>query len=373
MNPLPAKSKTPKILVVDDDAITVQIIAKALQWAGFLTVSAGSVAEALQKAESECPDLILLDVHLPDGNGFEACGKLRQLPCIFQTPVLFISADGDVETKVRGFDVGGVDYITKPLERRELIARVRTHLRLREAYEELSHLQAERIAKLAHTQKSMLCRPCDFPEAHFAVAIEQLQGAGGDFYDVVKVDANSADYLLADASGHDLAAAFWISGLKAMMAQYATPLNLPHEILAFINTALLRILPSGAFFTAVYARWNWSTGRLIVASAGHPPALVFTRGEAKILTLESDVLGAFRDAQFESIEMKLQRGDRFFLYSDGLVETSEGNSDQGLQELSSRLFKGAQQTLPEIVALVFAEICKNSQNQDDRVLLGVEA
>ena len=153
MNP---PRRSPLILIVDDDTVTNQMIQTILAWAGFDTACAFDVAGPLAGIREHHPDLILLDVSLPDGSGFDVCRQIQGEPGASQAPVLFISSNEDVSTKVQGFEAGGVDYITKPLAGAEIIARVRTHLRLKQAYEMLAELQAERIQWLATAQEALM-------------------------------------------------------------------------------------------------------------------------------------------------------------------------------------------------------------------------
>ena len=111
------------------------------------------------KIREHVPDLILLDVSLPDTSGIELCRRLQTQSGLSQIPVIFISGHEELAIKVAGFDAGGVDYIAKPLAVREVIARVRTHIRLKRGYESLAELQAERIRKLAAARKP----PCRVP------------------------------------------------------------------------------------------------------------------------------------------------------------------------------------------------------------------
>jgi sigma-B regulation protein RsbU (phosphoserine phosphatase) len=284
---------SPLVFVIDDDSTTIRTIEGFLKRAGFRTASAGDVAGALRGIREQRPDLILLDVNLPDGSGFDVCRSLQVDANALTTPILFISANEDTSTKLEGFEVGGVDYITKPIVGAEVIARVRTHLRLRRAYERLAELQAERVQRLASAQQNLMPTPEDYPEAHFQVSIRQVLAAGGDFYDVIPASQGVVDYLVADASGHDLAATLWTASLKALAAEYAGPLNLPVEIVHAINSSLCRFLPPGAFFTLVYARLNHQTGHLCLVNAGHPPAIVVhgNRNEAVIVRQEGDVVG----------------------------------------------------------------------------------
>jgi sigma-B regulation protein RsbU (phosphoserine phosphatase) len=364
---------SPLVFVVDDDSIIVRTIEGHLKRAGFRTASAGDVAGALQGISEQRPDLILLDVNLPDGSGFDVCRALKAQASAFTAPILFISANEDTSTKVAGFEIGGVDYITKPIVGAEVIARVRTHLRLKRAYERLAELQAERVQKLASAQRSLMPRPEEFPDAHFQVSLHQVLAAGGDFYDVIPAGQGVFDYLVADASGHDLAASLWTASLKALAAEYAGPLNLPLEIVRAINSSLCSLLPSGAFFTLIYARLNHQTGRLSVVNAGHPPAIVIHVGgnEAIILRQEGDVVGAFSDAVFGVTELTLQRGDRIFLCTDGLIEVGDDYED-GLQRLAGLCLSQRSLPLQELVPAVVDDVMAGIRAEDDTLFVGVE-
>jgi len=366
-------NRPPLIFIVDDDFTTVCAIEGILKRAGFQTAFAVNVAEALHCIPQQDPDLVLLDVNLPDGSGFDICRSLKADPSLSAAPILFISAEEDVSTKVKGFEVGGVDYVTKPVMGAELLARVRTHLRLKQIRERLVELQAERLQGLAAAQMSLMPRPADIPQARFQVCLRQVLAAGGDFYDVIPGSEGLVDYLVADASGHDLAASFWTAALKALAAEYATPVYLPPELVGAINSALCRVLPSGAFFTLIYARLNHRTGRLSVVSAGHPPLiLVHSDGRpVSVVRLDGDVVGAFRDAVFGSAELTIQPGDRMFLYSDGLIETGS-SQEAGISRLAEACRKRQSLPLAELVPAVVDEITAGLRVSDDTVLLGVE-
>lgn len=371
--PMQEQKNTPLVFIVDDDTSVVRTISGFLRKAGFRTAYAGDVAGALRGIREERPDLVLLDVNLPDGSGFGVCHTLNSAATAFTAPILFISADDDTATKVRGFELGGVDYITKPIIGAEVIARVRTHLRLKQAYERLSELQADRLRRLADAQQELMPRPEDVPQAHFDASIRQVLSAGGDFYDVIPSGEDVVDYLVADASGHDLAASLWTASLKALATEYASPLNLPRDVVRTINSSLCRFLPSGMFFTLIYARLNHRTGNLSLVSAGHPPAIIVHVGDAQamILRQDGDVIGAFSDAVFGTAELTLSAGDRLFLYTDGLIENG-ASYEEGLQRLMGACL--ARQALPlaELVPAVVEDVMGNSSPADDLLLLGVE-
>jgi DNA-binding NtrC family response regulator len=121
------------VLVVDDDAASLSALFECLRRASYRVLVAQDGTSALERAENGNPALILLDVMMPDIDGFETCRRLKRNPSTADVPVLFLTALSDTNEKVKGFEAGAVDYLTKPFQWEEVLARVRTHLRLRAA------------------------------------------------------------------------------------------------------------------------------------------------------------------------------------------------------------------------------------------------
>ncbi len=122
-----------RVLVVDDITRNLQVVGTLLRHAGYEVMPATSDAEALEGAQEQVPDLILLDLMMPDMDGLEVCRRLKADPVLKAIPVIFLTASNEMEHLVNGFEVGAVDYITKPFNAPELLARVRTHLELKRA------------------------------------------------------------------------------------------------------------------------------------------------------------------------------------------------------------------------------------------------
>ena len=362
---------SPLVLVVDDDPTIVCTISGLLRAAGFRTATAGDVSSALRGIYEMRPDLLLLDVQLPDGSGFDLCRRLTSEGLCHSTPTLFISASEDICRKVEGFEAGGVDYITKPIVGAEVIARVRTHLRLKQAYERLADLQVERMGRLAAAQQNLMPEPRSIPNSRFSACVRQMLPAGGDFYDVIQTGPQVVDYMVADASGHDLAASLWTGCLKALAMEYASLPNLPGQIMQSMNSSLCRLLPIGAFFTLIYARLNHGTGHLSLVSAGHTPAIVVHQDEVTVIRQRGDVLGAFGDAAFGRTEVKLGMGDRLFLYTDGLVDC-RCSYEEGLRRLSDACVRLRELPLSNLVPKVVEEIRASLSCLDDVLLMGIE-
>ncbi len=364
----------PQVLVVDDDITTSLLLQGILGRAGFRASTAADASEAVASMRKETPDLVLLDVHLPDANGMDLCRELHAIPGAAHVPVLFISSNEELSTKIRGFEAGGVDYIPKPFAGEEVLARVSTHLRLKHAYESLVELHAERIQRLAGAQETLMPSPADLPDANFEVALRQVLAAGGDLYDVVSSGGPIVDYLVADASGHDLSSSLWTAALKSLVGEFGTLANSPVEILTCLNRSLCRVLPQGIFFTLIYARLNRAAGRLTVATAGHPPALVARKTPSQewvFLELEGDVLGAFPDANFGTVELSVRRGDRFFLYTDGLIECADSRPE-GFRRLRESVSGHRQEPMATVTASVVETATRGRVLADDILLLCVE-
>jgi DNA-binding NtrC family response regulator len=151
-----------EILVVDDTPANLRLLTDLLAKHGFRVRPASDGALALKSVAARTPDLILLDVSMPDMDGYEVCRRLKADEKNSRIPVIFISVFGDTHQKVKGFEAGGVDYITKPFEAEEVLARVGTHLRLRHAEEALRNSQStlelrvkERTAELQATNQAL--------------------------------------------------------------------------------------------------------------------------------------------------------------------------------------------------------------------------
>ena len=137
------------ILIVDDSQPTQHVLSRLLTEQGYTVRSASDGPTALRVAEAEPPDLILLDVRMPGMDGYEVCQQLKSADQTRDIPVIFISALGLVEDKVKGFEAGGEDFVTKPLQGEEILARLKTHLALRNAQKSLEEKNAQLQREIA--------------------------------------------------------------------------------------------------------------------------------------------------------------------------------------------------------------------------------
>ena len=147
------KSKTKgNVLIVDDEPINLHLLSNMLVKQGYEVHSVTRGVEALEVAQSNPPDIVLLDIYMPEMDGYEVCQRLKADERTRDIPVIFISALEETHDKVKAFGVGGVDYITKPFKLAEVLARVETHLALRELQKQLQETNQELAQSNAELQ-----------------------------------------------------------------------------------------------------------------------------------------------------------------------------------------------------------------------------
>lgn len=366
------------ILIVDDDMISILLLQNMLEKEGYNVYTADSGKKGRQLAMEKKPDLLLLDVMMPGEDGFVTCRKLKANAATANLPIIFISALGDLKSRVRGLDLGGWDFISKPFHKEEVLARVRNYLKLRFTYLRVIEEQARRLSQIHDAQQAILIRPEEIPGAKFAVHYLSIREAGGDFYDVFPVGNDDYIFFVSDISGHDLGASFATSALKALIRQNTVDVYTAEETMQMINQVLTQIFVDGQHLTAIFARLDRSRGLLTLINAAHLPLFYLpAKGEMQLLEADGDIVGAFANGIYNSRQISVRRGDRFFMCTDGLLELFSGKFSrdraQGLRELERFCLEArglpVAQAVKGIVEKMFSGM---RQPEDDVILLGVD-
>ena len=309
------------LLIIDDNPANIRLLELVFKKDGYRVITATKGTQARKLALEHQPALIMLDIMMPGEDGFEVVGRLKGDPRTASIPVIFLTVRDEVDAKIRGFDLGAVDYITKPFHVQEVLSRVRLHLKLSLATNSLIKMQAEKLKQIGHAQASLLVAPEDIPGARFGVYYGSCMEAGGDFYDVLGISDEIFGYFVGDVSGHDIGTSYMTAAVKALLRQNCIPIYEPAESMGLINKVLVEVLPSGKYMTACYARLNRQAMLITIVNAGHPPVVYLPkRGTPEYVEINGDVLGVFRDVHFEQRDIKVHKGDRFFLYTDGVTD-----------------------------------------------------
>jgi phosphoserine phosphatase RsbU/P len=332
-----------RILVVDDEVDISTILTVTLRRAGYEVASAADGLEAVEAIQRQAPDLILLDVMMPRADGLETLQRIRQHPPTAHVPVIMLTARAGIADKMRGFERGADDYVAKPFEPAEVVARVAALLKRSAQARVVSPLlsvlgdwfTAERMAQLgrdleaARQIQERLLPPV--PEAvaglEAGAALRSSTVVGGDFFDIVPM-GDRFGVAVGDVSGKGIPAALLMVMARTLLREIARPLDEPGPALAGLNRSLCRDMPSSMFVTLVLAVLDGSEpGRVVLSSAGHPdPLLVRARGDAQVAELADAAgppLGIFDDAPFGQTTLRLDRGDALVLLTDGILEAQE--------------------------------------------------
>ena len=327
------------VLVVDDAPANIQIVNSILKETYKIKIATNG-AKALELVQAvPAPDLILLDVVMPEMDGYEVCTRLKSAAETKDIPVIFLTAQTETADETRGFEVGAVDYIHKPFSPAVVQARVQTHLTLRGIRQQLAR-QLDSMKKEMETarkiQFSILPHETPkIPRLEIAARYVPMTDVAGDFYDFIVVDEKHLGILVADVSGHGMPAALIASMLKIALAAQAESAADPAKVLSGLNQSLCGKFHDH-YVTAMYVYIDLEKRTLKYGGAGHPPVLICdaATGKTKELSENGFFLSWMPDAIYSSIEVPLNEGDWIVMYSDGVPDTTNASEEEfGLDRL----------------------------------------
>ncbi|MGC1295952.1 MAG: SpoIIE family protein phosphatase [Alloacidobacterium sp.] len=326
-------SELKTVLLVDDEPANIQIVNSILKDT-YKTRIATNGPKALELAnQAPAPDLILLDVMMPDMDGYEVCSRLKLADHTRDIPVIFLTGRTETDDETKGFEVGAVDYIHKPFSPAVVRARVRTHLVLRGIREQLAG-QLQTIQREMDTarQIQLSILPREIPAIEgldIAARYIPMTAVAGDFYDFIPIDKKRIGILVADVSGHGMPAALISSMLKIALDGQTGCASDPARVLAGLNRALCGKF-QGHFVTAAYILVDTERQSLLYAGAGHPPLILRDRTAAATSEFVENglFLGFFPEATYTAVELPFRPGDWGVLYTDGIPETTNPSEEQ---------------------------------------------
>jgi sigma-B regulation protein RsbU (phosphoserine phosphatase) len=389
------------ILIVDDNEVNRLLLASILEEAGFQYCMAADGDEAVAEAIKEIPDLILLDIMMPGKDGYQACTELKENSVTANIPIIFLSAMMDTEDKIKGLELGGTDYVTKPFNAGELLARVNAQLKIKHLTENLLQANKELQKKqnaldadlkaAAEIQKSLLPTPLPkTPGLEMAWQFKPCDAVGGDIFNIFRVDENHWVFYMIDVSGHGVPAAMITVSVQQQL-QPDTGLLIkestippPHYRIvppAEVLSNLDRQYPIDRFdkyFTMTYMVLNVAEGRLIYSNAAHPPPILQRKsGELELLKEGGTIIGMDGIVPFDQGEEILQPGDTLFLFTDGIPEYRNRNEEfyteeRLYEEIKKRKDSSPLETTREIVETMINDFGDNNPPQDDISLLSIK-
>ena len=346
--------KPTSVLIVDDVAANLQVLAGMLDDRGYLTRPVTSGKMALVAAQNDPPDLVLLDITMPEMDGYEVCARMKANEKLKDVPVIFISALNETLDKVKGFGVGGVDYITKPFQLEEVHARVETHLKLRRLQlllEEQNRVVLEsrqalmlQLSQAADHVLSLIPPPIREGSIRTDWRLIPSFQLGGDSLGYHWIDEDHFAMYLLDVCGHGIGPALLSVSVLNVLRSQSLPdadFRMPAQVLRALNRAFPMKKHNDLYFTAWYGVFNKASSELRYASGGHPPALILNAaGQAADVPVTGLLLGLDPDAVYEDAILKTSSTSELCVFSDGCydVELPDGDmwSHQEFEALLTR-------------------------------------
>lgn len=383
MNPPPVKPL--RILLVDDTPENIKLVEKYIRSRGHEVFISTNGREAIDQFAAIQPDMVLMDVMMPEMDGYEATRRIRELSQERWIPIIFLSALSDSENLIKGLEAGGDDYLTKPIKLRILDVKIKVMQRISAMQDRIAldsvelaayHAQSKAEKDLVREVLKRINRRYQSQENGVDVWYLPAEQPGGDVIALHRPDNDRLYMMVADATGHGLVAAFSkqpVTQIFYDMAEQGS--NLP-SIVTHINDYLYELLPPDQYVAATIAIMDESKKVIEIWNGGNPPAVIFD-GERKlenIFTSNHPPLGLLPKDEFDSdIQMvDCNRNSQLLICSDGVFEVIGNNHITEPEVVLSEL-AGAHTTEPvfDVVKKAIKEKLGNDAGPDDISILGV--
>ncbi len=368
------------VLVVDDIEANRDVLTRRLERQGYTVAIAENGREALERLRAATFDLVLLDIMMPEMDGYEVLQQLKADHALRHIPVIMISALSELDSVVRCIEMGAEDYLPKPFNPTLLKARIgacleKKLLRDREiqlfAQLQIHNAEMARWRKMQDadlavarvTQQAIVSSPSPPIEGwQVETVYTPVIQVGGDVYGCRQLDRGLWLFWLADATGHGVAAALFTTLVASLFDRASSASNTAHGILSRVNAEFYDVLHGRSFMSACCLVVD-GDGRLSVAGAGHPPLLIRRRnGNVETLPSSNLLMGIEPGAAMNEVVTNLASGDLALLYTDGLhsLKTKGGArmTHQNLTDILTTCDEG-----PDILPRLIAQLVQRSDAQ----------
>ncbi len=316
-----------RILVIDDEETVRSFFFSILKREGYSVICTGDGQEALAILENEPVDLIVLDMNMPRMNGLDFLRKNGEEE-ISSAPVLMMSGSTDSDNRLESYRLGVYDFIRKPEETEVLLKRIENGLKINEMKHFNDFIKVE-LLMARKLQKYLFPSPVlETDGFRLYCWSHPLSDIGGDLYDYILLRNGKILFFLADVSGHSISGAIFTAIVKMIFRNALKETLAPGKILTYMNRELANNLPSESFVTAFCGLMDPEAGTLVYAGAGHPAPFLLRGDGFELLDESGPFLGPIRDSVYRDTESLLYREDQIFLYTDGVMDILDTNSEK---------------------------------------------
>ncbi|MGN7896205.1 SpoIIE family protein phosphatase [Bacillus sp. 22475] len=343
------------ILIVDDNPVNIFVIEKILKQAGYHDLvslnSAQELFEYIQFGKDSSRhneiDLILLDIMMPEIDGLEVCRRLQKEEKFKDIPIIFVTALEDANKLAEALDMGAMDYITKPINKVELLARMRVALRLKSELnwhkEQEENLRNE-LDLATQVQRNLLSSP--LREDHIKIEASYLPSfkLAGDMYYWYKIDENRYGIILLDVMGHGVSASLVCMFISSVLRETIKCLIDPELVIKELNKYMTLLHNENDnipyYFTAIYLVVNTEDRTVEYVNAGHPAGYVLV-DETNVVELDrgSCAVGFFDEIKVKKTVIPFEKNAQILLFTDGVLEAianDEFESEEKLRTFTER-------------------------------------
>jgi phosphoserine phosphatase RsbU/P len=324
----------PCLLVVDDDKVNRLLLGRYLVQQGHTVSYAENGRQALETLRTQPVEMMLLDIEMPELNGYQVLEQVTADPHLREIPVIVTSALEEMDSVIKCIEMGAEDYLTKPVNQVLLRARINASLDKKHLRDQRTRLllRLEREMDIARqTQQSILPdRLPENPGYDFGAMMLPARAVGGDFYEFLALDKNHLGVVIGDVADKGLPAALIMALTYSLVSVDAMQTGSPTQTLLTANRHLLNMNASGMFVTLLYGILEYETGHFQYARAGHlPPVLLDPHGQAVDIPVNrGQPLGLFEDIELDEQEFTIPPGGMVLLFSDGLSESPDSQGDE---------------------------------------------
>jgi serine phosphatase RsbU (regulator of sigma subunit) len=370
------------ILVIDDSKLNRAIIKKTLSELNMKVDEAVDGIEGLNALQKKKYDLILVDIIMPKLDGFGFLSKFKDLIGNNFVPVILMTGSDDLNSKIKGLRIGADDFLIKPLNEKELVARVLSLLRLKSVHNELyeKNLQLKKELEIAKRIQQFII-PKDFSQILYPAVsghYHPIEDIGGDFFDCYPLPDGNYGFLIADVTGHGIPAALVMSMAKMIFSIYATRFNSTRELFTSINEQMNGLLLDTQYITAFFVIYDNKTKTIKYTNAGHTRALYYRSSSKKVLALDTSgfFIGLSQESNYEEKSLSIEPGDRLVLYTDGITEIKNSQGEEfGENKLAKFMVQNVNIIGDNFCNLLFEEIVSYAPHEnrvDDIAFLNIE-
>ncbi len=319
-----------KILIIDDNEVERMVLRKILTKNHFVHIEEAVDGEdGLEKIIALKPDCIFLDIHMPKMDGIGVCNAMKEQQIHHEVVTIILTVEEDFEVKAQAFNAGAADFISKPLNEKEVLPRLTAHME-RKLYQRIIEDDYQRIQE--ELREAKVLQNILLPEPMTLEAIKNAQELdiaeyylpsselGGDYLAVRKLSDTKTMLLTADITGHGVTAALYTFMLHTILQETISHDTPPGTLLEMINNKLHKLLPPNKFITLFLGIIDTEKGVLDYAAAASPPPLLFSNGYFRPLDTKGLPLSVIENPTYQTHTHLFHPGDALLIYSDAWIE-----------------------------------------------------